>query len=457
MWSRNHTPQSLAVQIKNDLISRAGTDHCKGREHFELSEKHFSNPDIIKSLGSGMYGEVFKVNIIEYPKAAKLADQSIKKSAIKLLTPDIEAIMSGFNTKDFENQKESKQDIAIKQVHDEFAMETNNLIAITQTRKEEIIKIENDQVDKIIGYNNEQGSFGHDNVIELTGWYIPSKNVIKGEYCRQTIENQPRDDAGKREFSKETIMPMLLTKPILATPFYDRGDIRNYLRTLPLQQKMYVGDIIRIFYECAAGLSFLKRSRIIHRDISAKNIMLQSVPSDKLNQASKSSKSCLARMRPRIIDFGLARVIKPGEPDELVDSDGYMMKTNRKLPLPYLAIEAFKAHPPIFSFASDVWGLGVALWEISVYCKLDPYNKVRGEKLQQQVLKGKRLQIRNDLPKELQKLMQNCWLENDKKRINCKGLQKELKKLLDNQKLTEETEKNALPHEVPKHKGCALL
>jgi len=87
----------------------------------------------------------------------------------------------------------------------------------------------------------------------------------------------------------------------------------------------------------ARGLSFLHKQDVIHRDIAARNILIN------------------AAMIPMISDFGLSREVAIGEEYSSTGKDS--------LPLKWMAPEALKSNH--FTKATDIWSFGIVVWEIA--------------------------------------------------------------------------------------------
>ena len=87
---------------------------------------------------------------------------------------------------------------------------------------------------------------------------------------------------------------------------------------------------------CRCRQEYLSQRQCVHRDLAARNVLLG---------AGRVAKLC---------DFGLAR--------DMGSDGGYQKRSNSKLPLKWMALEALRgaAH----TTHSDVWSYGVLLWEI---------------------------------------------------------------------------------------------
>lgn len=111
------------------------------------------------------------------------------------------------------------------------------------------------------------------------------------------------------------------------------GQLQSYL----IENGPSISDItlITVCYQIATALAYMETKRFLHRDIAARNILV-------------SSAVCV-----KVSDFGKA--INLGE-------DSIYQGGQEKLPVKWVAIECCTTRQ--FSFASDVWSLGMCMWEI---------------------------------------------------------------------------------------------
>ena len=93
---------------------------------------------------------------------------------------------------------------------------------------------------------------------------------------------------------------------------------------------------MRLFREICKIVSYLHSKGIVHRDIKLENIMI-------------STNDPESDMRPKLIDFGLSKVLMPGEGS--TDPYGTLAYCSPE-------IIARKAH----TAKTDVWSLGIVLY-----------------------------------------------------------------------------------------------
>lgn len=121
----------------------------------------------------------------------------------------------------------------------------------------------------------------------------------------------------------------------LLTELCNEGNLKTALST-PHNQ----ATLLRIAFDVAEGLQYLKLNRVVHRDLAPRNILLH-------NGIAK------------IGDFGLSRKLSRG-------SNHYLIKRTDKLPHDVRAPENLEWHNAqgIHNYKSDVWAYGFCLYAI---------------------------------------------------------------------------------------------
>ncbi|WNE40080.1 MAG: Serine/threonine-protein kinase PknD [Mycoplasmataceae bacterium] len=152
------------------------------------------------------------------------------------------------------------------------------------------------------------------------------------------------------------------------------------------------------------GLIYLHGENIIHRDLKSHNILI--------------SKDNIAK----IADFGLAKII-----DDSCASSGRKTKGTIR----WMAPEVLKRGK--HSFESDVYSLGMVMWEI-VAKNTTPFSNFRDNaSVMFNVGKDKenlKETIPNETPQELKGIIESCWQEDASLRINLIDIEEKLDKVI---------------------------
>ncbi|XP_071704695.1 serine/threonine-protein kinase 52-like [Rutidosis leptorrhynchoides] len=184
----------------------------------------------------------------------------------------------------------------------------------------------------------------------------------------------------------------------IVSEYVKRGSLRSYLDKHQLK-KLPIKIAIRFALDIAKGLSYLHDKKIIHRDLKPGNMLV-----DK-NRTIK------------LIDFGVS-IFHPYETE---------LMSNQVGTLCYMAPEVMSKKP--YGPKCDVYSFGICLWEI--YC-CDRVSIEYGLNKNITAEKYEKLKpsIPGDCPKQLSRLMEQCWDTDPRKRPNMEDVVMELEEIL---------------------------
>ncbi|HVP11753.1 MAG TPA: protein kinase [Phycisphaerae bacterium] len=163
-------------------------------------------------------------------------------------------------------------------------------------------------------------------------------------------------EAARRRFEREIELAATLRHPHIVTVF-DSGRTRDgrqffamdYIRGVPLHRYVLdrapaVKDKLRVLAAVAKAVNHAHQRGVIHRDLKPSNILVDEGG------------------EPHILDFGLARTVEQREAT-LVTSADCVAGT-----LPYMSPEQARGLPDAVDVRSDVYALGVILYELLTGC-----------------------------------------------------------------------------------------
>ena len=185
-----------------------------------------------------------------------------------------------------------------------------------------------------------------------------------------------------------------LIQPAIVTKFMPNGDLKRFLSNFELSSEITIRDILRFCRESVAGIQHLHTKKIIHRDIAARNCLLDE------------------NLRLKISDYGLAQEGNDyGNYDLVQSADDQEHNDKDQIPIRSVALEVFEELK--FTTYSDIWALGILFWELFTRCKL-PYAEMSNPAKILKFLKdGKRLKKPKACPDPVFGLMIRMW--NSKK------------------------------------------
>ncbi|RIA93826.1 kinase-like domain-containing protein [Glomus cerebriforme] len=181
---------------------------------------------------------------------------------------------------------------------------------------------------------------------------------------------------------------------MLVMQYAPGGDLHNYLRR-NFTNITWNKDKLDILWQISEGLETIHVIGFIHRDFHSGNILFDSSDSKK-------------RHRWKIGDLGLS------QPANNTSSNSEIYG-----PIPYIAPEVFKGSA--FSKESDIYCMGMIMWELTTGCK--PFANVKHDfRLIRKILDGERPKITEDTPECYADLMKSCWDPDPKKRPSIKKI-----------------------------------
>ncbi|KAK4773213.1 hypothetical protein SAY87_028232 [Trapa incisa] len=159
--------------------------------------------------------------------------------------------------------------------------------------------------------------------------------------------------------------------------FVPGGNLKNFLFR-NRRKKLPFKTVIKLALDLARGLCYLHSERIVHRDVKAENMLLDT------------------KQNLKIADFGVARV-EAQNPSDMTGETGT---------LGYMAPEVLVGKP--YNRSCDVYSFGICLWEI--YCCALPYPDLSFADVSSAVVRQNlRPEIPRCCPNSLAQIMRKCW------------------------------------------------
>uniref|UniRef100_A0A672KXF6 Tyrosine-protein kinase receptor n=1 Tax=Sinocyclocheilus grahami TaxID=75366 RepID=A0A672KXF6_SINGR len=199
---------------------------------------------------------------------------------------------------------------------------------------------------------------------------------------------------------------------IMVFEYMKHGDLNRFLRAHgpdavlmadgqhSLLVELTQPQMLHIAQQIAAGMVYLASQHFVHRDLATRNCLVGE------------------NLLVKIGDFGMSR--------DVYSTDYYRVGGHTMLPIRWMPPESIMYRR--FTTESDVWSLGVVLWEIFTYGK-QPWYQLSNNEVIECITQGRVLQRPRTCPKEVYDLMLGCWQREPYMRLNIKEIHNLLQSL----------------------------
>ncbi|KFH66482.1 TKL protein kinase [Podila verticillata NRRL 6337] len=144
----------------------------------------------------------------------------------------------------------------------------------------------------------------------------------------------------------------------------------------------------RIAHEIARGLEYIHHEGVLHRDLKSANVLLSQ------------------HMEVKLADFGLAKVKSMSS-----SKSGGSFKGTMRWAAPELFFST-----PMYSAKSDVYALGMVMWEMAAGCTQPFQDHYNNALLAFHVKNGLREELPKDTPSDYCRWVEQCWEKEPDKR-----------------------------------------
>ncbi|XP_035685411.1 receptor tyrosine-protein kinase erbB-4-like [Branchiostoma floridae] len=229
-------------------------------------------------------------------------------------------------------------------------------------------------------------------------------------FCREVAaliavhENGEEENGGHPNIVKLFGVVTTSTPKCILLEFAAKGELLLILKQQP-RLNGSLGRFARYAVQISRALEELRRLRIAHGDVAARNVLVSCDDVAKL------------------ADFGLAH--------DVYAETTYVSSGNddvdELLPLKWMALESLESRE--FTCESDTWSFGVLLWEIAAFGEEPSYQRQRQlscPKLVGLLRQGVRLDRPPGCPDKLYDVMKSCWREEPSARPEPAELEQRL-------------------------------
>ncbi|KAF9972543.1 hypothetical protein BGZ73_004329 [Actinomortierella ambigua] len=240
----------------------------------------------------------------------------------------------------------------------------------------------------ILGKKIGEGAYGEVFVAEWSGIHCAAKKLfITLEEFRQ-VEIQ-KEISILHQLRHRNIIQFYATHAddedfYLIMELAEKGDLAGAIRHKALDWKAKT----RIAHEIARGLEYIHDLNITHGDLKSGNVLLTK------------------HAEVKLCDFGLAQIRSVS----MSKSNGGIKGTIR-----WMAPELFATRPK-YSAKSDIYALGVVMWEMAAECTKPFKAHNNNGVVAALIAQGRREVVPEGTPDEYRRILEQCWDQDPEKR-----------------------------------------
>ncbi|KAK2573797.1 Tyrosine-protein kinase RYK [Acropora cervicornis] len=206
-----------------------------------------------------------------------------------------------------------------------------------------------------------------------------------------------------KDFTHRNLLPVMAVcledekQPLVMFPFMNRGNLKLFLKKSRSPEggskSLTTADLVHVAIQIAKGLQYLARRRVVHKDVAARNCVID----DDLNV--------------KVTDCALSR--------DLFPQDYCCLGDNENRPVKWMAVESLEHGR--YSLASDGWSYGVLLWELMTLGQ-QPYGNIDAFEMLNFLKQGHRISQPVNCPDELFTVIACCWALSEDERPSLSQL-----------------------------------